>query len=298
MAGAIGRASAGTRARVYIAKRGNGARMARIAWESCASYRDSLKPAISHHETHESLHRYVVLNKLKTEQGKITVFSTLLSTGSIADTWWNKLDSSHKNSWADVKTAFSNPLRLKEEEVGKQITVAGVPTWAHLQFHMNLQQLINEAGELTTPGLAEWSKFLDELKALDTNKLREKAETARKKKEEEKMQSARLTRLETMQTDVIEVMHLQLQRTNLGPTTTERSTTPPSNLTPRIHYVNRELRTIPQQASRQHQPLTQEERDIMRCHVNDIAHHADTTVGRAAYDDQLKQWFVKYGQTR
>ncbi|KAG1897553.1 uncharacterized protein F5891DRAFT_1174604 [Suillus fuscotomentosus] len=38
MAGAIGRASAGTRARVYIAKCGNGARIAR---ESCASYRDS-----------------------------------------------------------------------------------------------------------------------------------------------------------------------------------------------------------------------------------------------------------------
>ncbi|KAG1889724.1 uncharacterized protein F5891DRAFT_987263 [Suillus fuscotomentosus] len=40
MAGAIGRASAGTRARVYIAKRGNDARMARIARESCASYRN------------------------------------------------------------------------------------------------------------------------------------------------------------------------------------------------------------------------------------------------------------------
>ncbi|KAG1894553.1 uncharacterized protein F5891DRAFT_1195123 [Suillus fuscotomentosus] len=183
---------------------------------------------------------YVVLNELKTEQGKITVFSTLLSAGSIADTWWNKLDSTHKNTWADVKTAFSNQilaLRLKEEEVGKQITVAGVPTWAHLQFHVNLQQLVNEAGvnttaglvyqvqenlpmvikELTTPGLAEWSKFLDELKVLDTNKLREKAETARKKKEEEKMQSARLARLETMQTDAIEVMRLQLQHTNLWP---------------------------------------------------------------------------------
>ena len=29
------------RARAYIVKRGNGARMARIARESCASYRDS-----------------------------------------------------------------------------------------------------------------------------------------------------------------------------------------------------------------------------------------------------------------
>lgn len=281
--------------------------------------------------------RYVVLNELKTEQGKITVFSTLLSAGSIADTWWNKLDTSHKSTWSDVKTAFSNrwpaitvaektgldyqreilALRLKEEEVGKQITVAGVPTWAHLQFHVNLRQLVNEAGanttaglvyqvrenlptvikELTTPGLAEWSKFLDEIKALDTNKLREKAETARKKKEEEKMQSARLARLETMQTDAIEVMRLQLQRTNLGSAPTERSTTSSPNLAPRIRYINRQLETNTQQTTRQRQPLTQEERDIMRSHVNDIAHHSDTTPGRAAYDEQLKQWFTKYGQT-
>ncbi|KIK31713.1 hypothetical protein CY34DRAFT_40854, partial [Suillus luteus UH-Slu-Lm8-n1] len=174
---------------------------------------------------HEVEH-YIVLNELKTELGKITVFSTLLSAGSIADTWWNKLDSAHKNTWGDVKAAFTVhwpaitvaektgldyqreilALRLAEDEVGKQITVTEVPTWAHLQFHTHLQQLVNEAGanttaglvyqvrenlpmvveELTTPGIADWTQFLDEIKALDTNKLREKVETARKKKDEEK----------------------------------------------------------------------------------------------------------------
>jgi len=201
--------------------------------------------------------------------------------------------------------------------VGKQITVAGVPTWAHLQFHTSLQQLVNEAGantmaglvyqvrenlptvikELTTPGLAEWNKFLDEIKALDTNKLREKAETARKKKEEEKVQNARLARLETMQTDAIEVMRLQLQHTSIGSAPAERSTTSPSNPASRIRYVTREPSANPQQTNRQCQPLTQEERDLMRSHINDIVHHPDTTVGRSAYEDQLKQWFAKHGQT-
>ncbi|KAG2359431.1 hypothetical protein BDR07DRAFT_1488206 [Suillus spraguei] len=227
-----------------------------------------------------SCKKFVVLNKLKTKQGKIMAFSTLLSAGSIADTWWNKLDASHKSTWADIKTAFLNRWpAITEEEVGKQITVAGIPTWAHLQFHVNLQQLVNEAGanmtvglmyevqenlpmvikELTTLGLAESSKFLDEIKSLDANKLSEKAEMARKKKEEEKVQSACLARLETMQTDAIEVMHLQLQHTNLGSAPTERSTTPSSNLAPRICYINRELRTNTQQTTHQRQPLTQEE---------------------------------------
>jgi len=197
------------------------------------------------------------------------VFSTLLLVGLIADTWWNKLDSKHKGTWVNVKAAFTTQwpaikvakkmgldyqckilaLHLSEEEVGKQITVVGVFTWAHLQFHMSLQQLVNEARanttaglvyqvrenlptvikELTTLGLAEWNKFLDKIKALDTNKLREKAETAQKKKEKEKVQNARLVRLETMQTDVIEVMWLQLQCTSIGSAPAEQSTTPPSN---------------------------------------------------------------------
>ncbi|KAG2749750.1 hypothetical protein P692DRAFT_201673939, partial [Suillus brevipes Sb2] len=279
--------------------------------------------------------RYVVLNELKTEQGKIMVFSTLLSAGSIADTWWNKLDSTHKNTWVDVKAAFTSrwpaitvaektgldyqreilALCLAEDEVGKQITVAGVPTWAHLQFHMQLQQLVNEAGanttaglvyqvqenlptvvkELTTPGIADWVQFLNEIKALDTNKLREKAETARKKKEEEKARNARLARLETLQTDAVEVMRLQLQRASIGSTPTERTTTP-SNATSRIRYIAKDQTSSTYQPARTRQPLTQEERELIRSRINNTTHHQDTATGRTAYDNQLKQWFAKYGQ--
>lgn len=78
-------------------------------------------------------------------------------------------------------------LRIDEEDLGTQVTVARVPTWAHLQFCAKLQQLIAEAGlsktvglvyqvwenlptvikELTTPGLADWVKFLDKIKGID-----------------------------------------------------------------------------------------------------------------------------------
>jgi hypothetical protein len=177
--------------------------------------------------------RYIVLNDLKTEAGKVMVFSTLLSAGSVADTWWNKLDSSKKTSWADVKIAFMErwpaitvaektgldyqreilALRLSDDEVGTQIIIAGVATWAHLQFHNKLQQLVSEAGaatttglvyqvrenlpvvvkELTTPGLGEWKTFLDEIKNIDTNKLREKAGEKKNKKETQKMEKTKRT---------------------------------------------------------------------------------------------------------
>ncbi|KAG2126350.1 uncharacterized protein EDB93DRAFT_1109684 [Suillus bovinus] len=50
--------------------------------------------------------RYIMLNKLKTEQGKITVFSTLLLSGSISDTWWNKLDNTTAG-----QAAYDNQLK-------------------------------------------------------------------------------------------------------------------------------------------------------------------------------------------
>ncbi|KAG1898396.1 uncharacterized protein F5891DRAFT_1190765 [Suillus fuscotomentosus] len=166
--------------------------------------------------------RYITLNDLKTEVAKIIVFSTLLSAGSVADLWWTKLDSMKKTMWAGVQIVFNDrwpaitiaektgldyqhemlALRIDEEDLGMQVTVAGVQTWAHLQFYVKLQQLVAEAGasetaglvyqvrenlpsvikELTTPGLADWTKFLDEIKGIDTNKLHEKAEVVQKKK--------------------------------------------------------------------------------------------------------------------
>jgi hypothetical protein len=102
---------------------------------------------------------YIVLNDLKMEGGKVIVFSTLLLAGSVADTWWIKLNSSKKASWTDMKTVFMKRwpaitvaektgldyqhkilvLRLSDVEAGTQITIAGVATWAHLQFHNKAQ---------------------------------------------------------------------------------------------------------------------------------------------------------------
>lgn len=91
---------------------------------------------------------YIVLNDLKTEAGKVMVFSTLLSAGSVVDTWWTKLDNSKKTRWQDMKAVFMEcwpaitvaektgldyqhkilALRLSDNDVRTQITIAGVAT--------------------------------------------------------------------------------------------------------------------------------------------------------------------------
>ncbi|KAG1726925.1 hypothetical protein EDB19DRAFT_1833269 [Suillus lakei] len=116
--------------------------------------------------------RYIMLNELKTETGKVMVLSTLLSAGSVADTWWMKLESLKKSMWQDMRTAFTERwpaitvtektglnyqreilvLRLTEEEIGTQVSIMDVTTWAHLQFYNSLQQLVNEVGAATIAG--------------------------------------------------------------------------------------------------------------------------------------------------
>lgn len=264
------------------------------------------------------------------------VFSTLLLAGSVADTWWNKLDNSKKTAWTDVKTVFIEhwpaitvaektvldyqceilALCLTDKNIGMQIIIAVVAIWAHLQFHNNLQQLVSKAGaatmtglvyqvrenlpvvmkELTTPGVVDWKKFLEEIKDIDTNKLQEKAEGVRKKKEVEKAHNARLTRLESLQTDAVETMHLQLQRTNIQPGQATSNTAPPtlSQQTSRIWYTPRGSAQNTRPSFHPRQPLTTEEHDLMRSRTEELTHHTDTANGRTAYEEQTKQWFARH----
>jgi hypothetical protein len=147
------------------------------------------------------------------------------------------------------------------------------------QVHENLPVVMKE---LMTPGLGEWKKFLEEIKDIDINKLRQTAEGARKKREVEKTQNARLARLENLQTDAVEVMHLQLQRTNIdssqGRQTRPNSTFPTfTNQSARIRYAPRGASPHIRPSFRQCQPLTVEERELMRSRTEELTHHQDTS---------------------
>ncbi|KAG1871722.1 hypothetical protein DFJ58DRAFT_722454 [Suillus subalutaceus] len=126
-------------------------------------------------------------------------------------------------------------LRLKEEDVGERVMVAGISTWAHTQFHNKLKTLVKDAGvesipiliqpvrkalpqalrDLTSVALADWSAFLNEINNVNIDTLQEKAKRVKERKEAEKAQNARIARLENQQ-DPIEVLHLQMQQTSIG----------------------------------------------------------------------------------
>jgi hypothetical protein len=196
--------------------------------------------------------RYIHLNRITDEAMKVIIFGTFISAGSQADIWWNTLTAAQMATWADVKAAFTAQwpaivvatkstldyqqelltLRLKEDDVGEQITVAGVSTWSHLHYHGHLLKLVQDAGvanapvfihqvrealphiihDLTSPAPATWTVFLDEIKDADINVIQDKAQKEKEKKEAEQAQNLRLAKLESRQADPVEILHLQMQR--------------------------------------------------------------------------------------
>ncbi|KAG1811767.1 uncharacterized protein BJ212DRAFT_1483500 [Suillus subaureus] len=101
----------------------------------------------------------------------ILLLGTFILAGSEADVWWTGLGASQKATWAQAKTEFLMKwpaiviagktqreyqkdlleLQFKEEEVGEWVTVAGITTWAHIQFHNKLKTLVKDAGVENVP---------------------------------------------------------------------------------------------------------------------------------------------------
>ncbi|KAG1820933.1 uncharacterized protein BJ212DRAFT_1297411 [Suillus subaureus] len=191
-----------------------------------------------------------------------------ISTGSQADIWWNTLTAAQLTSWTTIKVAFQAQwpaivvaakstldyqeellmLRLKEDDVGEHITVAGVSTWSHLHYHRHLQKLVQDMGianapvfihqvcevlpcvirDLTSPAPATWTVFLDDIKDANIDVIQDKARQEKEKKEAEKVQNLRIAKLENRQMDPIEILRLQMQHTVIGPINT--SSPPSSNM--------------------------------------------------------------------
>ncbi|KIK35640.1 hypothetical protein CY34DRAFT_27589, partial [Suillus luteus UH-Slu-Lm8-n1] len=299
--------------------------------------------------------RYIHLNRISDEATKVIIFSTFISAGSQADIWWNNLTATETASWATVKTAFQGQwpaivvaakstleyqkellaLRLKEEDVGERITVAGVSTWSHLHYHGRLQKLVQDAGvanapvfihqvrealprvlrDLTSPAPPDWTTFFDEIRNANIDTIQDKARRDKERREAEKAQNLRIAKLESKQADPVEVLRLQMQRTTIGQTNaqpaahTNATTRPINNVNTTRNAVpnpsnntttRRQIRYVTASQNNtqrlRSQPPTQEERDLMRARINELLHHPDTTDGHAAYETQIRQWETQWGR--
>jgi hypothetical protein len=290
--------------------------------------------------------RYIQLTRITDEATKVILFGTFISVGSQADIWWGGLTAQQTALWAAIKAAFETQwpaivvaakstldyqkellaLRLKEDDVGERITVAGISTWSHLHYHRHLQKLVQDAGvantpvfihqvrealpcvmrDLTSPAPATWTVFLNEIKDAKIDIIQDKARREKERREKEKAQNLRLAKLESMQTDPVEILHLQMQRVTIGPANNPSPIT--TNTQPRLaSNTNMTCNTLPNPANSMStrrqmryvttnqnttqrprgQPPTQEEWDAMRAHINKLVHQPDMPSGQAAYVEQV-----------
>ncbi|KAG1810294.1 uncharacterized protein HD556DRAFT_1436017 [Suillus plorans] len=192
-------------------------------------------------------------------------------------------------------------LRFKEEEVGELVTVAGIATWAHIQFHNKLKTLVKDAGVENVPILIQ--PVREALpQALRDLTSAEKVKRLKERKEAEKAENARITRLESQQ-DPIEVLCLQMQQMSIGANTQNTEVKTPQrtmgNAPVDAAITRRPVRyvTANQGQTNQHprgQPPMQEEQDTLHTCINELQHHADSNDGQAAYREQLRCWAVKW----
>jgi hypothetical protein len=290
----------------------------------------------------QSLEAYIAVNHITDEVIMILLLGTFILAGSDADVWWTGLGASQKATWVKAKAVFlvkwpaiviagkmqreyqKDLLELwfKEEEVGERVIVAGITTWAHIQFHNKLRTLMKDAGvesvpiliqpvhealpqalrDLTSAAPANWDAFLNKIKNVNIDTLQEKAKRVKERKEAERAQNARIARLENRQ-DPIKVLRLQMQQTAI------RSNAPKATATPRtmenalcnataprraVRYIAAN-QSMPSQYNRG-QPPTQEEKDALHTHINNLQHHADMEAGHIAYEEQLRQWAGRWGE--
>ncbi|KAG2159905.1 uncharacterized protein EDB93DRAFT_1244672 [Suillus bovinus] len=174
----------------------------------------------------QEVERYIHVSRITDEAMKVIIFSMFISAGSQADIWWDTLTAVETASWATVKAAFQVQwlpivaaaksaqdyqeellaLRLKEEDVGEHIIVAGVSTWSHLHYHACLQKLVQDAGVESAPVfIHQVCKALpNKIKNTSIDVVKDKAWREKKKKEVEKAQNLRIAKLNNRQTDSVQ----------------------------------------------------------------------------------------------
>ncbi|KIN98214.1 hypothetical protein M404DRAFT_158337, partial [Pisolithus tinctorius Marx 270] len=170
------------------------------------------------------------LNPLATDEQKIKALANYLGTSSPAEHWYENLTATQRASWDELAKAFNTrwptlksatqtseeyqtellALRLPEEDVGVTKTVGRQKVWAHVKWAEEAMQLASLAGieqgstliwqvkkqlpkavrRLLDDEYKDWQDFTDDVKALNTSKLRQEREEIedRKKREEERDQ--------------------------------------------------------------------------------------------------------------
>ncbi|KIO00179.1 hypothetical protein M404DRAFT_78577, partial [Pisolithus tinctorius Marx 270] len=267
------------------------------------------------------------LNLLSTDTQKIKALANYLGTGSPAERWYEDLTTTQLASWDELTKAFNDrwPItksasqmseeyqtellshKMLEEDVGIIRTVGRQKVWLHVRWADEAMELARRAKieggstliwqvkkqlpqavrKLLDDEYMNWKTFMDDVKKLNTSRLKqERKEIEERKKREEERDQKLLQKLEAVKRATTADITAQLQRLTIRQVAMPRTAprTSPSTTSPSLRNA-------------QYTPPTEELKETVRKGLEQLLHHADDEEGQRRYLSQLASWTTKHGET-
>jgi len=282
-----------------------------------------------------------------TDDVKKQQFPNFLQADSVADEWFDELPANDKSNWANIETAFRKRwprkqqakktteeyeeeitgLTLEMENLGKKEKVSGRDVYTHIAWADKMAIIVRGAKleatatyigqvrkklpkllrEKAGAGHANWTNFLQAVRDIDTDHIREGVDIWQKEQAEQDAIKRRIQQLEklTAASPTAPLRH-QLAAFNIGsrppsPTpASRRAHTNPSNLFQNVGNSRNAPPSIIQprpttSAFTPRPPPTQADKTAIIAQLQKYPHHPNSDAGRQAHQAQQNEWMKTHG---
>jgi hypothetical protein len=270
-------------------------------------------------------------------------FRYFLQADSAADEWFEELPDDEKKEWSTIEEAFGKRwprkkaakktkeeyeeeitgLKLKMEDLGKKEKTAGREIYSHIVWADKMATVVKGAKiEATTTyighvrkelpkalrekvgaGHADWTEFLQAVRDVDIDHIRDEADIWRKEQEEKETVRKRIQQLEKLTASPTAPLRQQMTSFNIGssaPSPAQQATTVQTNPFTGTSGGRGNLFQAPQtttvsQSNNQRPPATQADRAALIIALKKYPQHPDTEAGRQAHQAQQAEWVKTHG---
>ena len=267
-------------------------------------------------------------------------FKYFLQADSAADEWFDELAQKEKKDWNTLEDAFNKrwprkksakktkeeyeeevtELRLKMEDLGKKEKTSGREIYSHIAWADKMATIVKGAKieetttyighvkkELPKPvrekvgtGYTDWATFLQAVRDVDIDHIKEGAERWKKEQDEKEALKRRVQQLERLTASPTAPLRQQMTTFGIGRATTNPIQQPQQALaTPANPFASnnggRGNLFPTSQSTSQRPPSTQADRAALLICLQKYPHHPDTEAGRLAHRAQQAEWAKTHG---
>jgi hypothetical protein len=272
----------------------------------------------------------------KTDDSKKAQFLYYLQPYSVADEWYSGLTADEKKTWTTIETAFRTrwprkepvkkteeefedeitSLKLKEEDLGKKETVAGLETYSHVAWTDAMAIIIKSAKlekatthirqvrrelpdvlkEKVGTGHADWTAFLKAVRDVDVDYVKDHMDRLHKEAEKKKAMDQRIRILEQVSRSPTAPLRQQLSSIAISSQPAGQNAAVVGDPFANTSGGQGNLRFTANTTPRPPRPTpTLEQKAELRTLLNKLPHHPDTQAGRQAHQAQQAEWVRTYG---